>query len=271
MLIAPRGWSEFQHYKDRNPPWIRLHRKLLDNKDFQRLPVASRALAPMLWLLASESVDGVINADPDDLAFRLRATEKEMSVALRPLLEKGFFIPVQVASTALAPCVQVAVPETETETERDTEQKQSTETEAEASQTSARPRALRSAKPPPVSVAAWDAYASQYAVRYGVPPVRNAKANGQMAQFVGRIGAEDAPHVAAWYCAHQNRLYVAAGHCVDLLLRDCEKLRTEWATGRQGTVAGAVMADKTQTNLGAFSVLINEARAHENGSEFQAA
>ena len=109
MKIIPKSWRDFQHYKDRNPPWIRLHRGLLDNKDFQRLPVASRALAPMLWLLASESVGGEIDADTDELAFRLRATEKEISVALRPLIEKGFFVVVQDASKALATCP----PETE--------------------------------------------------------------------------------------------------------------------------------------------------------------
>jgi hypothetical protein len=117
LKIRPKNWRDFQHYKDRSPPWIRLHRRLLDDKDFQRLPVASRALAPMLWLLASESVEGWIDADPDELAFRLRTTEKDITLALRPLLEKGFFSPEQDASAVLAECSQVAVPETETETE----------------------------------------------------------------------------------------------------------------------------------------------------------
>lgn len=121
MRLVPKGWAEFQHYKNRNPPWIRLHRKLLDNKEFQRLPVASRALAPMLWLLASESMDGSINADADDLAFRLRQSEEEIGEALKPLISKGFFIEVEdAASTVLAPDKQLApknASETETETE----------------------------------------------------------------------------------------------------------------------------------------------------------
>jgi hypothetical protein len=124
VRIVPKNWREFQHYKDRNPPWIRLHRKLLDDKDFQRLPVASRALAPMLWLLASESVDGAINGEVDDLAFRLRTTEKEIGAALKPLIEKGFFVLVQGASTALADGLRDAVPETETETETEALQRQ---------------------------------------------------------------------------------------------------------------------------------------------------
>ena len=31
MSTTPKNWSDFQHYKERNPPWIRLHRSLLDN------------------------------------------------------------------------------------------------------------------------------------------------------------------------------------------------------------------------------------------------
>jgi hypothetical protein len=112
MKIAPKNWRDFQHYKDRNPPWIRLHKSLLDNYEFQCLPVASRALAPMLWLLASDSVDGVIDADEAKLAFRLRMSIDEVSAALKPLIDNGFF---DVASGALAERKQVAVPETETE------------------------------------------------------------------------------------------------------------------------------------------------------------
>jgi hypothetical protein len=115
MRIVPKDWREFQHYKDRSPPWIRLHKKLLDNYEFHCLPVASRALAPMLWLLASDSIDGCIEASPEKLAFRLRQTEKEVTAALKPLIDNGFFIVEQPDSTLLADRKQVAVPETETE------------------------------------------------------------------------------------------------------------------------------------------------------------
>ena len=115
--LVPKNWISFQHYKDRSPPWIKLHKELLDDSRFQRLPVASRALAPMLWLLASESKDGVFDGDTDELAFRLRQTTKEIEAGLNPLIEKGFFILAQVDSALLADCVQLAVPETEGEAE----------------------------------------------------------------------------------------------------------------------------------------------------------
>lgn len=112
MRITPKDWREFQHYKDRNPPWIRLHKSLLDNYEFQCLPVASKALAPMLWLIASDFTDGVIDADIKKLAFRLRQSETEIAAALKPLIDNGFFVLEGDASDALADCKQSAVPET---------------------------------------------------------------------------------------------------------------------------------------------------------------
>ena len=116
MKLIPKNWDKFQHYKDRNPPWIKLHRDLLIDKEFMRLPIASKALAPLLWLLASEDIDGVFDADYDELEFRLRLSQKELIDGLKPLIENGFFLD---ANTMLAPCLQDAIPETEREAERE--------------------------------------------------------------------------------------------------------------------------------------------------------
>lgn len=112
MRLKVRGWHDFQHYKDRNPPWIRLHKRLLDNHEFHCLPVDSRALAPMLWLLASESTDGVIEASAEQLAYRLRRPWGEIETALKPLIDMGFFV---LESGTLAECLRGAVPEAEAE------------------------------------------------------------------------------------------------------------------------------------------------------------
>lgn len=122
MILRPKSWSEYQHYKDRNPPWIKLHRDLLNDRDFMCLPIASKAIAPLLWLLASESKIGEFNADVVELAFRLRMTEKEVNDGLKPLISKGFFVD---ASGVLADCLQVAIPETERETEKETKKSKS--------------------------------------------------------------------------------------------------------------------------------------------------
>jgi hypothetical protein len=85
-----------------------------------RLPIASKALAPMLWLLASESKNGSFDGSLDELVFRLHITEKEYQDGIKPLIDKGFFI---VDSKTLATSKQYAIPETETETEGEKETK----------------------------------------------------------------------------------------------------------------------------------------------------
>jgi hypothetical protein len=118
MLLQPKNWAVFQHYKDRCPPWIKLHRDILNDRNFMRLPIASKALAPLLWLLASEAKDGVFDGSLDELGFRLHISPKEYEDGLKPLINNGFFI---VASGVLADSYQTAIPETEREREGETE------------------------------------------------------------------------------------------------------------------------------------------------------
>lgn len=105
----------------------------------------------------------------------------------------------------------------------------------------------------------WQAYAAAYRQRYSVDPVRNATVNGQLSNFVKRIGADEAPAVAAFYVRHNARYYVGTMHGTAALLKDAEKLRTEWATGMQMTAARADQSDKTQTNSEVFNGMIREA------------
>lgn len=102
MRIIPKNWLDFQHYKDRNPIWIKLHRKILDDYEYHCLPIASKALAPLLWLLASEYQDGIIDGSLEKITFRLRVTAKEFETAMSPLVSSGFFDMYQDASTPLA-------------------------------------------------------------------------------------------------------------------------------------------------------------------------
>jgi hypothetical protein len=120
MLLQPKNWAVFQHYKDRCPPWIKLHRDLLNDRVYMRLPIASKAIAPMLWLLASESKDGVFDGSLDELVFRLHITPKEYQDGVKPLIDNDFFI---LVSGVLAERKQDAIPETEGETETETKKK----------------------------------------------------------------------------------------------------------------------------------------------------
>ncbi len=110
-----KNWAEFQHYRTRRPPWIKLHRGLLDDHGWHRLPETSRAVGPMLWLLASEHADGVIPYDLETIAFRLHMSSDKVDAALGPLIGAGFLIDEHDASEPLAAGKQPASPESEGE------------------------------------------------------------------------------------------------------------------------------------------------------------
>lgn len=92
MRLTPKNWAAFQHYKDRAPTWIKLHKSLLNDFEFSRLPLASKALAPLLWVLASEYENGSIDASLEEIAFRVHVTREELDAGLGPLIERGFFL-----------------------------------------------------------------------------------------------------------------------------------------------------------------------------------
>lgn len=115
-------------------------------------------------------------------------------------------------------------------------------------------------EPNPLNSQTWEAYSTAYKNRYQVEPVRNAKVNGMIARLVERIG-QDAPDVAAYYAWNNSAFYVRSGHSIDLLLKDCEKLRTEWVTGNTVTETKARQMDRSQSNFDVAQALIQEFNA----------
>lgn len=131
---------------------------------------------------------------------------------------------------------------------------------------SGRQRPGRRKRPPGQITPTWRAYATAYAQRYGVEPKANAALMGKLAQFFDKIGAEEAPVVAGHYVQSNFALYVRSGHAVDLLVRDAEKLRTEWFTGQRITETQARRADQTQERGSIARRLLAEAEAQARES-----
>ena len=220
-----KNWDEFQHFKDRNPIWIKLYRKLLDDRQWYDLdPVASKLLIN-LWLLASEN-HGELPSIPD-IAFRLRLPEKQVYSSLSKLSHWLIQDDINVIST----CHQAVISETETETETEERKRQiPVEVPLERS-------------PAPSGVFVWNAYSLAYEERYGVLPVRNQQTNSMCCTLVKKLGGKDAPLVAAFYLTHNDPFYVKKRHPVNLLLADAEGLRTQWATGTKATTSEAKQAE----------------------------
>lgn len=110
-----KNWKAHQHYKRINPPWIKVHRALLDDFDWHLLPGDSAKVLIMLWLVAAEDkkLEGNL-PNFDTLCFRFRMNAKELNKHLAILSE---WIEMD-DSELLAICKQNSTPETETETEK---------------------------------------------------------------------------------------------------------------------------------------------------------
>ena len=131
-----KNWSKFQHYKNRNPPWIRLHVEILDDykadgteNDFHALPDKDKLTLLLIWALASRYNGVIPSIDPAWLAVKLGIDDPSTD----DLIKAGFLIPVSHASTdastdasadasnTLATQHGDCVPESETETETETD------------------------------------------------------------------------------------------------------------------------------------------------------
>lgn len=137
MKIIIPSWSRHQHYKERNPPWIKLHKELLDDPEYWALSDFEARVLIAIWLLAScSTVGGEVHMDGKDIAWRLRLNKspETMSNVLKNLEKHGF---IKVDSEALAPGKQDDIPETEEEKRqrerREAEERKKAEEEARVS------------------------------------------------------------------------------------------------------------------------------------------
>lgn len=119
-VLRVKRWEEFQHYRDRDPVWIKVYGRLLDDADFLALPEAAQGQLVKLWLLASRCQNNI----PDDSTYLKHALHTN-KLYTATLVECGFL--ERSASTPLAKPERDASPharprargETETETETD--------------------------------------------------------------------------------------------------------------------------------------------------------
>jgi len=116
-----KNWAEFQHYKDRNPPWIKLHVGILSSQDWVTLDDKSRVLAIACMVLASKT-GGEIDGSPAGLTYLRRAAYLNSKPDLKPLVECGF-LEVLADASALQASASGSVYTEESRGEAETEQR----------------------------------------------------------------------------------------------------------------------------------------------------
>lgn len=111
-MLHVRNWTRFQHYKDRTPPWIKLHWELLASEDWVLLDDASKLLAVVCMLIASRN-EGQVPNNPD---YIKRVAYLSKRPNLKPLIECGFLS--EVLADASDSKQMQANDTTETETDK---------------------------------------------------------------------------------------------------------------------------------------------------------
>lgn len=114
-VFCIRSWERFQHYKDRDPPWVKLYRDLLTSESWVLGTDLSRVVQVASTLLAPRYRNQIpLRFDLLRKVMSLECKEQEFIKAIRHLVATGFVeiqqvtsdseIPGQSASTTLATC-----------------------------------------------------------------------------------------------------------------------------------------------------------------------
>lgn len=88
-FLSIKNFDRYQHFKKASPPWIKLYRSTLDDREFINLPTTSKYVYLGLLILASEGCNKVFN-DPSWISHRLAIKVSELD--LKPLYKAGFLI-----------------------------------------------------------------------------------------------------------------------------------------------------------------------------------
>ena len=121
------NWREFQHYKDREPPWIKLHRRLLQKPEWRKINGSAAKLLVDVWMLAAgaETEAGELQYSLVDLAYIVRRHPDAVLRDLEMLTAAGF-LAISPQMLAAASNGELHAPQRRGETEAEGEQRQRT-------------------------------------------------------------------------------------------------------------------------------------------------
>ena len=86
--LKVKNWSKFQHYKTRNPPWIKLYRGIASDYAFCQLSDVDKCHLIMLWVEAAAH-DGLV---ANDAAYLRRRLSLKSNPDLKLFINNGWLI-----------------------------------------------------------------------------------------------------------------------------------------------------------------------------------
>lgn len=234
------NWSKYNPRNDyKSMPWVRLQVNLWDDASVSRVTTTSTLLYVYLITQRAASGTEVTPCSVRGAAFKLKSKANLIRDAVDEL-ERNQLVKVVSRSWSVRDTFATKRNETKRTNERNgskgflTISSDGEKLDSESSKNL--PEITKKSKSEPAkSAATWESYSRSYRKRYGVDPIRNRTINSQLKSFVERVGEAEAPEVASYFVTLNDPWYTKQGHTVGILLRDCEKIRTLWATKRAST------------------------------------
>jgi hypothetical protein len=131
--LRVKKWDEHQHYTDRDPPWIKVYNRLLDDYDFLSLAESAQSHLVKLWLLASRTDNKI----PYDLAFITTKIGAKSVVNIDDLIVAGW---LELADVSAIPARPAKERKVNARKKKDRERKKDTGREQSASHSASVPR-----------------------------------------------------------------------------------------------------------------------------------
>lgn len=118
--LSFRNWGEYQHYKDRHPPWIKFYVRVLDDVELRQLPLATQLLFDRLLLVAARNSNAILK-NPETIANLTGIPPRACREGIEQLIKGRWLRETQTkrraSTTASKPASKPARPEAEAEKE----------------------------------------------------------------------------------------------------------------------------------------------------------
>lgn len=98
QFLSIKNFEKYQHYKQRNPPWIKLYYELLDDDDFISMSITSRHHYMTLLLLAGRKN----NLIPNDMKYLRKVMRLDEVPDLTELFDSGFLLASRKQSASIS-------------------------------------------------------------------------------------------------------------------------------------------------------------------------
>lgn len=99
--LRVKNWATFQHYKDKEPGWIKLYATTVRDSTFLELSEPEQWQLVRVWVAASQSSRFTLDEKerrvpvvPDDEQYLRRATASLKKIPLARFIREGWLIPI---------------------------------------------------------------------------------------------------------------------------------------------------------------------------------